>query len=238
MYKKNSPNSVRNVKQYTLEKTQKGPKIFQSEPNKWGQQHNNTNAADMENDDTSVHRDLSDYDHSTDGPDLWLDSTKIIHIHINDRQIADLWTTINVIKISILWDPGAAKSVISKSCVENLYIYQILWACTGICLSSSSGSRTEPSGQVTLDLLFGKLKLTLKSIISQHFSRPFILGLDLHHTSRIRTDWDEHGSWFLHKNDQIITYATRAPVGTFQFWICSVSGNPMLNNSHYTSNTS
>ena len=109
-------------------------------------------------------------------------------------------------------DTGAPKSVIGKSCIEKPYIAKScsLHMCTGIYLSSVSGIKITPRGQITLKLSIEKFKLTQIFIVCKNLTRPLISGLDYTHKFPIGTDWETQCGLFLHRNGPLITHPIKS----------------------------
>ena len=86
MYKNSSLKSHKEHKMVCLAKGTKIPKYCK--PSSINILEDNTNATDIDNDDTSICTDLSDLDLSSDGSDLGLANppNEIIQIYISDRQ--------------------------------------------------------------------------------------------------------------------------------------------------------
>ena len=78
--------------------------------------------------------------------------------------------------------------------------------CTGIILSSASGSNISPIGILTLRIGLGTHKFKQNFIVCRNLRRPVILGLDFHYKFCIGISWDSDGKPFLQKDGKPIVY--------------------------------
>ena len=151
----------------------------------------------------TIDTDSSDVDLSSKDSDFWLcrnPTHKIMQIHIDDKMRADFQVTIHNRKISILWDTGASKSVISEKCLQKIHYTDKVHPFSGIRCSSTSGSNISLIGILTLNIGLSAQKSKLTFIVCRNLRRPLILGLNFHHKFHIGTCWDSDGKLFLHKD--------------------------------------
>ena len=66
-------------------------------------------------------------------------------------------------------------------CLKKVNYTNEIYPCTNIRLSTASGSKITPAGQVSVNVNVGELKLKHTFIVPENLTRPLILGLDFHH---------------------------------------------------------
>ena len=121
-------------------------------------------ASNNKTDVEDTYTDLSDPELSIDYSEFLLKPPqKIIQIHIVGRWTANFLIIINKKKVSTLWDMGASKFFIKKSCVEKLLITDKIQPCIVVQISSASGSKLQPIGQVKIDISPGMLNQNIHS---------------------------------------------------------------------------
>ena len=85
---------------------------------------------------------------------------------------ADFHVTIHNRKIFTLSDTGVSKSVISEKCLQKIYCTDKVHPCTGIRLSSTSGSNISPIGILTLSIHLGTHKFKQNFMVCTNLRRP------------------------------------------------------------------
>jgi len=131
-------------------------------------------------------------------------------VHISNKADACFSISIGNEMYTALWDTGAGKSIIAKSCYDKIdKRFKSPLHPSDVYIRAANGSNMNNKGSCHIDFKIGDQYFRHDFLVCEKLTRPIIIGLDFQSRYRIGQDYDEAGNMLLHQGNTLLTYMSR-----------------------------